>query len=899
MAELPSGTVTFLFTDLEGSTRLWEQFPEGMREALARHDEILRNAIEAHDGAVVKTTGDGVHAAFGTAHDAVGAALDAQTALSAHEWGVTGALRVRVGLHTGECQLRGGDYFGSVVNRAARIMAVAHGGQIVCSRAVVEVAGDGFPVRSLGEHRLRDLGAAQELFQVGDGSFPPLSSLDVVATNLPTVVTELIGRSQDVERVLKSLEHARLVTLTGVGGVGKTRLALAVAGASVSGFPDGVWLVELAPVSSPEEVVRATASAVGAPTVGRSDLARYLADRRALVVLDNCEHVLSEAAALAEAILAAGPEPVVIATSREPLGVEGETVRGVPSLQVPDADSDDVMAAAAAAVRLFVDRAEAATDLFELSEANLPAVVAICDQLDGIPLAIELAASRVRVMAPAEIAARLGERFRLLTGGRGAQERHRTLQATVAWSHDLLTIAEQRVFRRLAAFPGSFDLAAADAVAGDAETDVIDALVRLVEQSLVQHDAATGRYRLLETLREYAADRLADAGETDRVFERHVTWYTRLAAEGVSLREFPSATTIQRLATEMDNLQAAAEWLVSRERWTSLLELARHLFGYGFVISPINAGIWYRTALKHAADIDLQIRVDALGELSYLDYGGGFMSASDAAESSIALADQAALLHSPWAWNSRVLSALARADAATMKTAIEPIVGIAKERDDEIAVLFALGMAAVVPALEGDYAQSTKLADEALRRARAIANPAAVTMVAALVGGGYLTIGVNPDFAGGIAFLEANPVDPDANTPTSTLWVNFEWGIGLLGEGRLPEAVTPLIRAMRLADSTFPSAQSDVLRALAVALGEAGHADLAIQLDGYAQTNFAAHPPLNPTHIWLEPRLTAIEQHLDDTERAAALATGAALDRRAFMRLLAEAEDRIATRTPP
>jgi predicted ATPase len=649
-------------------------------------------------------------------------------------------------------------------------------------------------------------------------------------------------------------------------------------------------------VSSPEEVVRATATAVGAPTVGRSDLARYLADRRALVVLDNCEHVLSEAAALAEAILAAGPEPVLIATSREPLGVEGETVRGVPSLQVPDADSDDVMAAAAAAVRLFVDRAEAATDLFELSEANLPVVVAICDQLDGIPPAIELAASRVRAMSPAEIAARLGERFRLLTGGRGAQERHRTLHATVAWSHDLLSPAEQRVFRRLAAFPGSFDLAGADAVAGDPQTDVIDALVRLVEQSLVQHDAATGRYRLLETLRQYAADRLADASETDLAFERHVTWYTSLAADSATLREFPSATSIQRLAIEMDNLQAAAEWLESRERWASLLELARHLFGYGFLVSPINAGSWYRTALKHPADIDPQIRVDALGELSYLDYAvGGFMNASETAEASIALADKGALLHSPWALNSRFLTALGRVDAATAKTAIEAVLEIATERDDELAMMFALGMVAEVRVVKGDYNQSTKLTDEALRRARAVANPAAVTMVVAAVAGGYLTIGVNPDFAGGIAFLEANPMDPDANTPTSTLWVNFEWGIGLLGEGRLPDAVTPLIRAMRLADTIYPAAQSDVIRALAVALGEAGHADLATQLDGYAQTNFAERPPLNATHIWLQPRLTAVEQQLDETERAAALAKGATLDRRAFMRLLAEAEDRVST----
>jgi predicted ATPase/class 3 adenylate cyclase len=898
MAELPSGTVTFLFTDLEGSTRLWEQFPDEMREALALHDEIVCKTIEGHDGQIVKSTGDGVHAVFGAAYDALGAALDAQAVLSAQEWGATGPLRVRMGLHSGESELRGGDYYGSAVNRAARIMAVAHGGQIVCSRAVVEIAGAGFPVRSLGDHRLRDLGAAQELFQVGDGAFPALASLDVVSTNLPTVLTELIGRSEDVERLRGSLERARLVTLTGVGGVGKTRLALAVAGASVTAFPDGVWLVELAPVSSPDELVRAAATAVGAPTVGRSDLARYLADRRALVVLDNCEHVLSEAAALAEAILAAGPEPVILATSREPLGIEGENVRGVPSLGVPDTDADDVMAAAAAAVRLFVDRAQAATGSFELSEANLPAVIGICEQLDGIPLAIELAASRVRVMSPEEIATRLGERFRLLTGGRGAQERHRTLQATVVWSHDLLASAEQQVFRRLSVFPGSFDLDAADAIAGNGEIDVIDAVFRLVEQSLVQHDPLTGRYRLLETLRQYAADRLADADadETDWVLERHATWYTTVAAESAASGAF-AATTIDRFATEMDNLQAAADWLAAHERWVDLLALARHLFGFCFLISPVHVNGWYRTALAHTPDLDPQARVDALGELAYLVAATDIASADDVADASITLADKSGLRYSPYAWHARFQTAVdQRANDAT--TAVETMLKVAQERADEYAYTFALAMVAEVRAAGGNSTASATLADEALRRAHALANPAAVTIVVAAVAG-YLNTGIAPDFAAGLAFLEANPPDPDANFPAPTLWINFEWGLGLLGVGRPLDAIPHLTRAMRLADTSHPSAQRDVLRALAVAVGESGHADLATQLDGYAHANFAEQQGYGASHVWLEPRLTAIKEELDPTQRAAAFDAGAHLDRRAFMRLLTQAEHRVAASAMP
>src|SRR5262249_7325395 len=269
--------------------------------------------------------------------------------------------------------------------------------------------------------------------------------------------------------------------------------------------------------------------------------------------------------------------------SREPLGVEGERVRGVRSLPVPDPEDDDDVVVAAPAVRLFVDRAVAATDAFDVSESNLSTVVAICAQLDGIPLAIELAASRVRAMPPTEIAARLGERFRLLSGGRGSQERHRTLQATGSWSHDLLGEPERHVFRRLAVFPASFDLDAADAVAGDPETDVIDALVRLVDQSLVQHDARTGRYRLLETLRQYASDRLADAAETEWALERHAEYYAGFAAAHSTSAVFPSAATFERLEAEMDNFQAAADLLAAHERWGELLRLGRHLFGYAFV----------------------------------------------------------------------------------------------------------------------------------------------------------------------------------------------------------------------------------------------------------------------------------------------------------------------------
>jgi predicted ATPase len=362
-------------------------------------------------------------------------------------------------VHTGEVTERDGDYFGTPVNQAARLMALAHGGQILCSVVTAGLVTGEVPLLDLGEHRLRDLSAAQRVFQVGERRFPALRSVDLVPGNLPTMLTELVGRGDDIAGLVKLLEHDRLVTLTGVGGVGKTRLAVAVAAATALRFSDGCWLAELAPAGSADEVTRAVSSAMGAPVADLAALARFLAQRRALVILDNCEHVLSFAARLAEVVLGAGPEAVILATSREPLGVAGEVVRGVRSLTVPPSAASVAEAAGASAVRLFVARATSASEDFVLDDQNVDSVIEICGHLDGIPLAIELAAARVRGMSPAEIARRLGERFRLLAASRGSLERHRTLLGAVSWSHDLLSDQERAVFRRLGVFPASFDLA--------------------------------------------------------------------------------------------------------------------------------------------------------------------------------------------------------------------------------------------------------------------------------------------------------------------------------------------------------------------------------------------------------------------------------------------------------
>jgi len=585
MAELPTGTVTFLFTDLEGSTRLWEQHPDAMRDALARHDEILREAVEKRGGHVVKTTGDGLHAAFATAHDATSAAVDAQRALDRESWPLPDPLQVRMGLHTGEADIRDGDYYGTAVNRASRIAAVAHGGQIVCSRATEELVRDALSpdaqLVDLGDHQLRDLARPEHIFQIsGDGlrdEFPPLRSLDAFPGNLPLRPTSFVGRDADLERVARALDHSRIVTLTGVGGVGKTRLALQVAAEVVPHFADGAWFCELAAADSAPSLEQVVAVTLGVPLRGGADatdnLVEYLKAKRLLLVLDNCEHLIDAAGMLAERIIQTCPEVRVIATSREGLAVDGEQVIPLRSLSVPDVSAGAESVVTNPAVSLFVERAAAAKADYELRDVDVAAVVEICRRLDGIPLAIELAAARVVAMAPGEIAGLLDERFRLLTGGRRtAVERHQTLRATVDWSYSLLDERDRIVFDRLGVFAGSFAADSAAAVIADnaiERFDVLDALIDLVTKSLVMTevvDDGTTRYTLLETLRQYARERLDEDGVSDVWRRRHAAYYADFAETAAPI--FFTAEEIEtrkRIELELDNLRAAVTWALDRD----------------------------------------------------------------------------------------------------------------------------------------------------------------------------------------------------------------------------------------------------------------------------------------------------------------------------------------------
>jgi len=623
-AGLPTGTVTFLFTDLEASTRLWEDHPDEMRRALARHDDILRMSVTGSHGHVVKTTGDGLHAVFATAPDALAAATSAQEQLLDEQWPVAEGLKVRMGLHTGHAEIREGDYYGQAVNRAARVAAAAHGGQVLVSHATEELVRDaltdGVGLLDLGEHRLRDLARAERVFQVTalrlPSSFPPLRSADAFPGNLPAQLSSFVGRDVELGRVADALRANRLVTLTGVGGVGKTRLAVQVAADVVPRYRDGAWLCELAAASDPETMVQVVAASLGvAPRPGQTlegSVLDFLSAKQLLLVLDNCEHLLLAAGRLAEAILRAAPTVAILATSREGLGIDGEQMRALRSLELPDATSGLDVIESAEAVRLFVERAEAVVDATSFDDGDLRSVAEICTRLDGMPLAIELAAARTVAMAPAEISEHLDERFRLLSGGRRtAVERHHTLRATVDWSYSLLGAQERSVFDRLGAFSGTFDAAAAEAVAsgdGVERWDVLDALTDLVAKSMVVAERTSGstRYTLLETLRHYAREQLDETGSADIVRRRHSQYYAEIAeAIGAGVRTADELEWRARCDRDLDNLRAAVTWSLDRadaddRQFAFRIVTALAPDVYAHAVSGL--GSWAERALPYAED---------------------------------------------------------------------------------------------------------------------------------------------------------------------------------------------------------------------------------------------------------------------------------------------------------
>ena len=597
---LPVGTVTFLLTDVEGSTTGWEADRAAMAAAIVRHYEIVDAAVRARGGVrpVEQGEGDSIVAVFALASQAVAAAVDVQLAMDAEAWPDGARLSVRIAVHTGEAELRdAGNYMGHAVIRTARLRSIGHGGQILCSAPAADVARNGLPegvtLEDLGPHRLKDLGRSEHVFQVCHPqlrrSFPPLRSLDTIPNNLPVFLTSFIGRDAELADLARLARQYRLLTLAGSGGVGKTRLAARVAAELTTAYGDGVWWVELAPLADATLVaetvlnVLQVGDAPGSSALQR--LSAHLATRELLIVLDNCEHVLDACAALAETVLRGCPGVAVLTTSREALGVAGELTWQVPPLALPEQDKPCPAESLSSydAVRLFVERSVKARPNFSVTNATAPVVAEICARLDGIPLAIELAAARIRVLTPQQILSGLQDRFHLLTGGARSLPRQQTLEASVAWSHDLLTDTERALFRRLAVFAGGFTLDAAEAV-GTADdrvgepAAVLDLLDSLAAKSLVvvedNSDGTAARYRLLETIRAFAGLALARAGETGLARDAHLRHYVASAREAERALVGVTPALIRHYAAEQDNYRVALDWALAGDDPHPALSLA-------------------------------------------------------------------------------------------------------------------------------------------------------------------------------------------------------------------------------------------------------------------------------------------------------------------------------------
>jgi predicted ATPase/class 3 adenylate cyclase len=606
MQDAPQGTVSFLFTDIVGSTRLWEKFPNGMGAALARHDALVRTACETHGGHVFKTVGDAFCVAFKTPGEALLAAVHAQRGLTSAAWEETGPIAARMGIHTGTAEYRDDDYFGGTLNRTARIEAAAHGGQILLSQISHELLEDeridGITFKSLGRHRLRNLDRPEHLFQavvrgLAD-SFSPPRSMEVLPNNLPAQTTSFVGREREMEELKRLIEKNRLITLIGTGGTGKTRLSLETGAQLIDEFRDGVWLVELAPITEPDRIVEVAAEALGArgepERPQRETLINFLRGKNLLIILDNCEHILAAAAALASSLLRLCPHLKIVATSRHSLGIGGEITFPVPPLGMLDVRHEKLSGTDLVerlshyeAAKLFIERAVAVRPDFTVTNANAPALAEICSRLDGIPLAIELAAARARVLDLDQIAERLDNRFRLLRGGGGASglPHQQTLQALIDWSHDLLSEQERILFRRLGAFVGGRTLEALEAVcAGDGidELDILDLLQQLVDKSLVTVERESGgasRYTMIESVWHYAREKLEASGEADALRDRHLNHLLKFAETAAPHLEGPTQKEwLERCYFELFNFRFAFKWAIRSGKVEAGYRLVKALY---------------------------------------------------------------------------------------------------------------------------------------------------------------------------------------------------------------------------------------------------------------------------------------------------------------------------------
>lgn len=867
MSTIPTGTVTFLFTDVEDSTPLWESEPEAMRVNLARHDALLRGCIEAHGGYIFKTMGDEFCVSFATAGDAVRAAIEAQLALGREEWEGGVDLKVRMALHSDVAEVRDGDYFGAGLSRVARFRSLGYGGLILLSETARDLARDHVPPEvtfaDLGLHRLRGFSREEHVYQLKHpelpADFPPLRSASVRPNNLPHLLSSFVGRAEDQAAVRGLLDRARLVTLSGPGGCGKTRLAMEVATDLVRDFSDGVWLVQLAAISDPALLTQAIADVLGvreeaSKTLAQS-LAQFLAERELLLVMDNCEHLVDDCAGLSRWMLERAPKLRILATSREPFHVQGEAIWAVRPLAIPSIgpSPDPAEVSSFESVRLFLERAADAGAGLVLTSANVKQVVSICRSLDGIPLAIELAAARLNAMSLADLAAGMAQRFSLLRSlGREAAPHHQTLMAAIDWSYDLLLEEEQRFFRKLSVFSGGWTSEAAPAVCGENGSggQFSELLTRLVEKSLVvlSGEGDRGRYRMLESIGAYAADKLEESGEAEMARNDHCQWFLSLAESAEEeLRMANQAEWLARLEEELDNFRAAMRYAEGAAQEAGL-RIATALGRFWSLRAHLTEGRgWIESFLARDGGFAASLRARAAFSAAMLAANqGDFSSTARLAEQGWELFQE--LGDTLGAANATVMLARAAWSAGDLDRAVDLLLGAQKtykeigDRQRQSTVLNNLGL---VETQRGRLDEARRLLEECLALKRELQDELGVAGTLHNLG----SLGQREgDFerAEGLQ-LESLAIGRRLGNKRSIATALAGLGRARAAKGERDAARDNYAEALRLANEAGDLAlAAECLEGLASAAAAAGQWERAAKLLGAAEVlreRTGAHPP--------------------------------------------------------
>jgi predicted ATPase/class 3 adenylate cyclase len=907
MADQPTGTVTLLFTDIEGSTKLWEKSPRGMQVALTRHDALLWEAIEGHGGFVFKTVGDAFCAVFPTALGALEAALAAQRGLFVEAWGEEiGALKTRMALHTGTTHERDGDYFGPPVNRVARLLSAGHGGQVLLSSSTQELVRDHLPpqihLRDLGERRLKDLSRPERVFQLTapdlPSEFPPLRTLESRTNNLPLQATPLIGREREVEAacgLLRSSE-TRLLTLLGPGGTGKTRVGLQVAAELADDFEDGVFFVPIAAITDPALVAPTIARTLGLSEGAQPPeelLEGYLRDRQTLLLLDNLEQVI-EAAPVVERLLSSAANLKILATSRIPLGLYGEYEFPVPPLSLPDPDSLPPLEHLTEyeAIRLFVERARAVRPDFSLTEESGPAVVEICERLDGLPLAIELAAARIKLLPPRVLLDRLGNRLKLLTGGaRNLPERQRTLRNAIEWSYELLEEGEKLLFRRLGVFSSGATLEAIEAVCdarGDLPMDAFDGASSLLDKSLLRQEEEAiyePRFSMLETIHEFAQVKLEESGEAEAVRRAHAEYFLALAEEAEPmLWGADDATWLDRLKQDHDNMRAALSWAIEQEEATLALRVSGALRWFWYMEGYYGEGRrWLEAALgKNWGSAAAEARARTLEGVGWLASSQGDLDrAQAAANEGLKLSAEAGLGKVIVADFQNVLGDTARhrGDYEQAAGLLEKSLALHREVKDTRGVALSLGDLANVAGDRGDHELAKELYEEGLALAKDLGGAELLGAYSISLGYEYLLEG-NPERAAELNEEAAELYRGRGRKGVLQVALNnLGWSALIRGDHRKAEALHEecLVLCRELGDKLIGA---ESIEGFACAAGAGGAAERAARLFGAAEAlrEAAGNQQAARAHSLREPYLAAARAQVDEATWSAAWEGGRSME---------------------